>query len=719
MHSKKHEIFYIFRLFLFAFLIFFEFSKVDAQCINSFPYTEDFETNPSWTIGGSNADWAWGTPNHTYISSAGGGNKSWSIGGLNGSSYNDLELAYIQSPCFDFSNLDYPWISFKVFWETEYKWDGAVFQYSLNNGASWQNLGANNEPANCMTLNWYNYGNITWLTSATPKHGWSGRTDPTSGSCTGGNGSEQWLTAKHCMSQLAGEENVIFRFLFGSGNTCNDFDGFAIDDILIDNNPPSNSNFSHICLDESTVSFTNLSTNCSQSYLWNFGDPNSGAQNTATSANPIHTFSSPGTYTVSLQASSPCSQAGIHTQIIKILDNQITSTDVSCFDGNDGTATVSGSASNTFSWNTTPIQTSQTISNLIAGTYQVTVNEINACPLELSRTVSQPTVLVVNLSSTKSCENSCTGSLNALVSGGTQPYSYSWIGLGNNQSFLGLCPDMYSIEIQDNNSCTIRDSIAITAYPALNLQCEDLNLCIGSSGFLQASGADFYTWSPATGLNSTTNSLVQVDVSESTTYELIGRNSNLCQDTISVQVTVSEVFSPQADFTFSPLTIDVYNTEVKFQNLSQNANSYFWKFSSLATRQEVNPEFTFPSDASGNYTICLLAENDLNCKDSICKVVRIEGKTSIFIPNSFTPDNQGENNLFEASLNNVATENFEFQIYNRWGEIIFSSKYLDFQWDGTYKNEDCPLGVYTWKMTYLDLESSVKKEKTGFVNLLR
>ena len=130
-----------------------------AQCsgpiINTFPYTEGFESAMSWTSGGTNSDWSWGTPNCTIINSAGEGTKSWVVGGLNGTGYNSSEQSWLRSPCFDFSSLSNPWIQFKIFWECERQYDGMVLQSSVDNGASWQNVGAFGDPVNCLNQNWF------------------------------------------------------------------------------------------------------------------------------------------------------------------------------------------------------------------------------------------------------------------------------------------------------------------------------------------------------------------------------------------------------------------------------------------------------------------------------------------------------------------------------------------------------------------------------------
>ena len=178
--------------------------SVNAQCgsfINSFPYNEGFETSGGgWFAGGAGSDWTWGAPSKPVITGAGSGSRCWVIGGLTSSSYTNSEASWLQSPCFDFSSLQYPYITFKVFWEMEQRFDGASIQYSTDNGTSWSDLGSFNEIATCLNDYWYNHASITYLAPlSSAKNGWSGNIQSTSGSCQGGNGSNGWVTAKHIM----------------------------------------------------------------------------------------------------------------------------------------------------------------------------------------------------------------------------------------------------------------------------------------------------------------------------------------------------------------------------------------------------------------------------------------------------------------------------------------------------------------------------------------
>jgi len=358
-----------------------------SQCpaaINTFPYNEGFEiSNGGWVSGGTGNDWAWGTPSKPVISSAGSGTKCWVVGGLTTGPYADGAASWLQSPCFDLSSLSYPYINFKVFWEMEQRFDGASFQYSLDNGASWTNVGSFSDASNCLNTNWFNFSSITYLTQASVKEGWSGNKQSTNGSCRGGNGSSNWLTAKHTMPYLAGKSSVIFRFIFGAGTICNNYDGFAIDDIEISEAPANIAGFTYTCSSATKVNFTNTSAPCPGTISWDFDDPNSGANNISSQLSPIHDFSGPGTYRVKLSVSGPGNAPSSITKDITIIGlqtSQVSPADCQTNTGGSLSVSVTGGAGPfNYNWNTIPAQNTPIASNLGVGIYTVRVSGPNTC----------------------------------------------------------------------------------------------------------------------------------------------------------------------------------------------------------------------------------------------------------------------------------------------------------------------------------------------------
>lgn len=369
-------------------------NHLPAQCtqtINSYPYFESFETsNGGWTTGGAGSSWQLGTPAKTMISRAGDGTRCWVAGGLTaGTSYSDGEQSWLQSPCFDFTNMQYPLLTMKLFWETEQQWDGASFQYSLDAGNSWITAGAANERSDCFNKNWFNTPGINGLNgmpgTSGSTHGWTGNNLANNGSCRGGGGSKTWVTVSRTLAALGGRPSVMFRFIFGAGTTCNNYDGFGVDSVAISAAPPNAAAFTYTCGPGRTVQFTNTSPLCPANFRWEFDEPLSFGNNTSSLQNPAHTYGFPGVYTVTLTVDGPGNLPSTTTRDIRIVDIEVTQLKTAACETNSGgslSASVSGAGASpvNYTWNSLPVQNTPVATNLAAGTYSVIVTGQDMCP---------------------------------------------------------------------------------------------------------------------------------------------------------------------------------------------------------------------------------------------------------------------------------------------------------------------------------------------------
>jgi len=450
-----------FKPILCVLIVFFFVSDSFGQCITTFPYIEDFETsNGNWTVGGNNSDWAWGTPTKGTISSASSGSKCWISGNLSGNSYNGGQKSYVESPCFDFTNLNNPIIKFSIFWDTERQYDGGSFQFSINNGQTWSNVGNANDPDDCYNKNWFNSSNITNLGGlASPTHGWSGNLQSSSGGCLGGNGSGQWVEASHCVGFLAGNPSVKFRFVFGSGTSCNSYDGIAFDQVYIGEIQEPTFDFNFTCAGNGNVVFDATSTDCPSAYAWNFDDANSSSNN-ANGISVNHAFSGASQYDVELTITYPCIGTRTVTKQVIIPDLNVITTDVTCIDDTNGTATATVSlvTNPTINWN--PANGSgSTVSNLAAGEYNVTLEATtNSCEVTLPFTIgagpdANPKVNIGGLIKI------CPGDAVKLNAGNFEKYQWS---TGDTTSFI-IASDsgIYFVLVENAAGCTAIDSAQI------------------------------------------------------------------------------------------------------------------------------------------------------------------------------------------------------------------------------------------------------------------
>ncbi|MBK7684016.1 MAG: PKD domain-containing protein [Bacteroidetes bacterium] len=436
-------------------------STIYAQCITTYPFVEDFESGPSgWISGVANSDWTCRTPAKVPITVTVSGNSFWISCGLTNATYNGGEKAWIQSPCFDFTSVPRPYVQFLIFWDTERQYDGGNLQYSTNSGSSWQNVGFNSNNQNCKTANWFNSPSITNLNGlASPTTGWSGSTLPTNGSCLGGNGSGQWVTASYCLSNLAGESDVLFRFTFSSGTSCNNYDGIAIDSFSISNLPEPTLDFTFTCETNNRVRFEANGGDCPTTQTWNFGDPASGT-NTSSNFTDVHTFSSPGTYNITFTLDEPCVGIISLNRTIIIPDISAEIFPLTCTDSDDGSIqlTVSPYPNLQLNWNTTPPQSGPAISNLPVGIYQVILKADSTCTLTKEYEVivngdggpnpSLPTDVIF-----------CSGDVIPLQPGEFD--SYLWSTGSTTNTLMVTDTGWYAVTVTDSTGCTGKDSVFI------------------------------------------------------------------------------------------------------------------------------------------------------------------------------------------------------------------------------------------------------------------
>jgi hypothetical protein len=230
-----------------------------------------------------------------------------------------------------------------------------------------------------------------------------------------------------------------------------------------------------------------------------------------------------------------------------------TKVDVKCFAGNNGSATAivtGGTTAYSYSWNTSPVQTTATATGLIAGTYTVTVTDANLCTQSASVVVGQPAAaLAVSITpSNPVICNGATVNLNASASGGTGPYTYAWdnsLGSGASKSVSPTTTTVYTVTVTDANLCTVTNTVNITVNPMPTATLASATICAGQSTTLTPTGlanAATFSWS-----NGQTTSTITVTPTVTTQYTLTVTSGAGCSITRSVWVEVNQL--PTAELT--------------------------------------------------------------------------------------------------------------------------------------------------------------------------
>jgi gliding motility-associated-like protein len=153
---------------------------------------------------------------------------------------------------------------------------------------------------------------------------------------------------------------------------------------------------------------------------------------------------------------------------------------------------------------------------------------------------------------------------------------------------------------------------------------------------------------------------------------------------------------PKADFYWLPEKPVENIDNVQFVNNSQGKQSkWTWFFMRNDERSE-NENSSYFFEDEGKYPVAMIVENEYGCSDSVLKIVTIEADFACYIPNAFTPNTDGKNELFMPVLRGVSR--YLFSVYNRWGMKLFQTENQSQGWDGTYNGEDCMQDVYIYKV---------------------
>ncbi len=403
---------------------------------------------------------------------------------------------------------------------------------------------------------------------------------------------------------------------------------------------------------------------------------------------------------------------------------------------------IGGSGNYTYSWSNQfigagPHNFSPTENECIT----VSITDENNCPTE-------PSTICVNLYDSlnlalNSLNEICEGSevtLTASTTGGNpnNSYIYSWSNTNSNSNSISTnvnYGDSVVVSVSDGCSPEVSLTNMFAFYPTTTttITPDSIKVCIGEEVSLS--------------LNSTNNTISSIiwNMDDNTQYNLTNNithtyqqadeynvsvsliNEYGCEDSLFSVVHVQE--SPIADF------ISIYeNPSQVFSNMNVNFSDYstgeikYWEWNVYGpsdTTMYLGENFSFNfeeylSDYNSreeSFSVSLTVLDSLNCKSEITKSVTFSGETKVYIPNTFSPNQDVWNNTFGPEYFGFI-ENYALTIFDRWGDKVFTSEDINFRWDGTFKGTDCKQDVYTWQMSYQDIFNE-NVMRSGIVTLIR
>jgi gliding motility-associated-like protein len=180
---------------------------------------------------------------------------------------------------------------------------------------------------------------------------------------------------------------------------------------------------------------------------------------------------------------------------------------------------------------------------------------------------------------------------------------------------------------------------------------------------------------------------------------------------------------PVADFSYTPEHPVEHSEPVTFYEQSQpistgseDGTSFSWYFLHDRTCNTEGASASCLFEHEGSYPVALEVKTSQGCSDTIVKKITIAPDISIFVPNSFTPNEDNRNETFYPVVRGI--EKITFQVFNRWGGVIFSTNTIGEGWDGFFRDKISPEGVYAWKLIALDRNGN-NRQLIGHVTLYR
>jgi len=333
----------------------------------------------------------------------------------------------------------------------------------------------------------------------------------------------------------------------------------------------------------------------------------------------------------------------------------------------------------------------------------VTVTDANGCIATESWSSTLTLGPPVNLGNDTTICSGTTATLDAF----SGLYSYSW---NNGETASIITPSSageYIVEVTDLGSgCSGFDTVNVSVYPpSLLFLGYDVEFCIGDTVILDAQpGFTSYLWS-----DGTTNQTDTIIGFGEVSVTIVDVNTCVLQDTIN--------FSPVYTYysLYSDTTIFLGNS---ITLTGPDGVSHLWN------NGQTTQDITMSPVEDTTYIVTAMQAN--GCYDVADVNVIISEELNFFIPNLFTPNGDQSNDLFLMYGNGVDPNNFNFNVFNRWGEIVFETDDINVMftegWDGTFNGEQQPVGTYVWTMSGFTVDGTALQfggKNTGTILLKR
>jgi len=312
--------------------------------------------------------------------------------------------------------------------------------------------------------------------------------------------------------------------------------------------------------------------------------------------------------------------------------------------------------------------------------------------------------------------------ISAAVSGGKRPLQYEWSN-GMNTSEIVDRPSgssQYFVTVSDycGNTASANGIVRTTPKPEVDFSADPIVGCVPMKVKLESNyegASSEYTWlfDDGTVINS---KIATYNFSTPGVYSVTHRvSSHGCSNQVVKAGFIHANENPVSDFEGSPDVASIKYPLITFRENCFNTTSWLWDFGdNSGLLDERNPVYTYKD--TGHYTVRLIAVSSEGCLDTSEQKIFIRSEYAVYVPNAFTPNGDGVNDTFNAL--GVGVTDYEMLIFNRWGQLIFTTDDLMKGWNGTYNGNAAQPDVYVYKIRATDYHGNVK-DYVGHVQLIR
>jgi gliding motility-associated-like protein len=473
-----------------------------------------------------------------------------------------------------------------------------------------------------------------------------------------------------------------------------------------------------------TFDFTDLSVPKDSgivSWNWDFGD-----LTTSTLKNPTHTYADYGTYNVRLIVwdSGGCTDTITKAVTINYSHFANAGKDTTiCLNNGLASTILIGAGGIGYSWSPTTGLVSPTAKNTTANitaaaTYYLTVTSAFGCKDRDTVNINLHPVPIIN---NKPKDTSvCYGVNLQLNASGVKTYQWSPASEldspnKSNPTVVNIInPKTLIVMGIDANGCIAYDTIRIKLNPSVTVSVTPQNLlaCSEDTVDFVDSGALSYKWYPSEGLSNDSIANPKHHVTKSQTYIVKGKSAAGCEGVDSITVNIYP--SPKVDaYAFANENIvRCKGDEVTIS--ATGASTYSWSPAEFCAFPGSSSTSVYPTK---NTVFTVTGTNDNGCKATDTISVIYEGKEKVYVPNVFTPNNDQINDMI-GIVDECNIVLLSFDIYNRWGQNVYSGYNISDKWDGNYNGKPCDLGTYFYLIKARTLEGQSVEFK-GDITLMR